>query len=130
MNEIQFTIDTPPRSKKNSQRILINRRTGRPFISPSDAYKAYRKAALMMIPSGARQSIDYPVNVKGVFYMPTRRDCDLLNMLEALCDVLVDADVIMDDKYKIVAGHDGSRVMYDKEHPRTEVTITRMEVGE
>lgn len=127
---IQFTIDTPPRSKKNSQRILVNRKTGRPFISPSDAYKAYHKAALMLIPAAARRKIDYPVNVKAVFYMPTRRDCDLCNMLEALCDVLVDAGVLADDKYKIVAGHDGSRVGYDKEHPRTEVTIARMEVEE
>lgn len=124
MDDISFAIDLPPRSKKNSQQILTNRKTGRPFIMPSAAYKAYQKAALMLIPAEARQRIDWPVNVKGVFYMPTRRACDLTNMLEAMDDVLVDAGVIADDNCNVIAGHDGSRVLYDKEHPRTEVTIT------
>lgn len=126
IEEIRFTIDIVPRSKKNSQQIHINHMTGKPFVSPSDAYKAYRAAALMLIPGDVRQHIDYPVNVKGVFYMPTLRACDLNNMLESLTDVLVDAGVIDDDNYKVVAGHDGSRVRLDREHPRTEVTITRM----
>ena len=60
---ISFTIPMPPRSKKNSQQILINKKTGRPFIMPSSAYKAYQKGALMLIPGEARQHIDYPVNV-------------------------------------------------------------------
>jgi len=123
---MQFTIDLPPRSKKNSQQILVNRKTGRPFIMPSSAYKAYQKAALMLIPAKARQHIDYPVNVKATFYMPTRRACDLTNMLESLDDVLVDAGVLIDDNYNVVTGHDGSRVLYDKEHPRTEVEITKL----
>ena len=127
MNVVEFTIDLPPRSKKNSQQILTNRKTGRPFIMPSAAYKAYQKAAMMLIPVGARKHIDYPVNVKATFYMPTRRACDLTNMLEALDDVLVDAGVVSDDNCNVIAGHDGSRVLYDKEHPRTEVRITRIE---
>ena len=125
---IHFTIDLAPRSKKNSMQILINPRTRRPFVAPSSAYKAYRKAALMLIPAEARQGIDYAVNVKAVFRMPTRRRVDLVNLEEALLDVLVDAGVLADDNSNIVAGHDGSRVEYDKEHPSTVVTITRMEV--
>ena len=123
---IQFTIDVSPRSKKNSQQILVNRKTGRPFIMPSSAYKAYQKAALMLIPADTRQHIDYPVNVKALFYMPTRRACDLTNMLEALDDVLVDAGVVADDNCNVIAGHDGSRVLYDRAHPRTEVIITKL----
>ena len=121
---IQFTIEIPPRSKKNSQQILVNPRTKRPFISPSSAYKAYRKAALMVIPSEARQGIESPVNVQCVYYMPTRRRVDMCNLIEATLDVLVDAGVLADDNSGIVAGHDGSRVLYDKERPRTEITIT------
>lgn len=123
---ICFTMDLPPRSKKNSMQILVNPRTKRPFISPSSAYKAYRKAALMLIPQDARQGIDYPVNVQCVYYMETRRRVDMCNLIEATLDVLVDAGVLADDNSNIVAGHDGSRVLYDKEHPRTEVTITRL----
>ena len=125
-DELKFTIPICPRTKKNHQVIRRNIKTGAPFVSTSDAYKAYQKAALMLIPPGARQHIDYPVNIKAVFYMQTRRICDLTNLLEALDDVLVDAGVLVDDNYKVVAGHDGSRVLYDRDHPCTVVTITRM----
>jgi len=57
--------------------------------------------------------------------MPTRRKCDLSNMLEALDDVLVKYGLLEDDNYTIVESHDGSRVLYDKENPRTEVYITK-----
>lgn len=124
MTHITFTIPTIPRSKKNSQQILVNPKTKRPFISQSSAYKAFRKAALMLIANEARQSIDYPVNVKGVFYMPSRRKVDLANLNSALHDVLVDAKVLADDNRDIVAKTDGSMVLYDKEYPRIEVEIT------
>lgn len=124
--EIHFTIPLPPRSKKNSMQILTNPGTHRPFISPSSAYKAYRKAALMLIPADVRKGLDGPVNVKCVYYMQTRRRVDMCNLIEATLDVLVDAGVLADDNSGIAAGHDGSRVLYDKEHPRTEITITSM----
>lgn len=123
---IEFTIDIPPRSKKNHQQILVNRKTGRPFVSPSSAYKAYQKAALMLIPPDARRAIDYPVNVQAVYYTDTRRRVDLCNLLEATDDILVDAGVLTDDNSNIIAGHDGSRVLYDRERPRTEIRITRI----
>jgi hypothetical protein len=59
--------------------------------------------------------------------MPTHRKCDLTNMLEAVDDILVGASVLQDDNFTIVQSHDGSRVMYDKEHPRTEVYIAEAE---
>jgi hypothetical protein len=69
---INFTIPLAPISKKNSQRILINKRTGKPFIMPSAAYKDYEREAALFIPRGV--FIDKPVNVKCLFYMPTRRN--------------------------------------------------------
>lgn len=124
--EIKFTIPMCPRTKKNSMQILVNQRTGRPFVSPSSAYKAYRKGALMTIPESARLGIDYPVNIKALYYMQTRRKVDRPNLEEALLDILVDAGVLMDDNSGIAATSDGSRVLYDKDRPRTEVTITRL----
>lgn len=59
--------------------------------------------------------------------MPTKRKCDLVNMLEAIDDVMVKAGLIEDDNYSIVVSHDGSRVLYDKNAPRTEIEITRLE---
>lgn len=72
------------------------------------------------------EPIDYPVNVKCLFYMPTRRRCDLTNMLESIDDVMVKAGLLKDDNFKIIAAHDGSRVLYDRANPRTEVYIERI----
>ena len=120
---LNFTIDIAPVSKKNHQQIAISK-TGRPFVVPSKQYKRYEKEALWFIPKG--ETIDYPVNVKCLFYMPTRRKCDLVNMQEAILDVMVKAGLLADDNYSIVQSMDGSRVLYDKDHPRTEVYITRV----
>lgn len=125
---LYFTVELPPVSKKNSQQILTNPKTGRPFIMPSKKYKQYEKDSLPFIPKG--EKIDYPVNVKCLFYMPTRRQCDLVNMQESILDVMVKAGLLADDNYKIVQSMDGSRVLYDKENPRTEVYITEVEENE
>ena len=122
---IQFTIPLAPISKKNSQQILRNSRTGKPFIVPSKKYREYEEAAGWFLPKVS--TIDTAVNVKCLFYMPTRRRCDLTNMLEAVDDLLVKHGVLADDNFTVVESHDGSRVLYDKEHPRTEVTITPSE---
>ena len=46
-----------------------------------------------------------------------------MNLLQAVDDILVEAGILEDDNYCIVAGHDGSRVYYDKQNPRTEIGI-------
>lgn len=119
---IKFTIPLPPITKKNSQRIMTNRGTGKPFIMPSENYKQYERDAAWFIPKGVY--IDAPVNVKCLFYMPTRRRVDLTNLLEAIDDILVKVGLLADDDYTVVESHDGSRVLYDKDNPRTEVYIT------
>lgn len=58
--------------------------------------------------------------------MPTRRRVDLVNLEQALLDILVKYNVIEDDNSKIVFSMDGSYVDYDKENPRTEVFIWRV----
>ena len=119
---LRITIPLTPISKKNSQQILINKATGRPFIMPSKRYKEYEKDAMHFMPKGV-ESIAEPVNVRCLFYMPTKRKVDLTNLLEAIDDILVKAGVLQDDHSGIVVSHDGSRVLYDKDRPRTEVEI-------
>lgn len=118
---IQFTIGITPRTKKNSQQIIMCK--GRPMIVPSKAYKQYEKDSRYFMPK--IETIDYPVNIKAIYYMPTRRRVDLCNLHEALCDSLVHHGVIADDNCRIVVSMDGSRVEYSKDNPRTEVTIER-----
>ena len=49
-----------------------------------------------------------------------------MNHSAALDDILVQAGVLADDNRDIVVGHDGSRVFWDKENPRVEITITEV----
>lgn len=125
MEVISFTLRLPPISKKNSQQIMVNRSTGRPFIMPSRNFVEYQKNALWFIPKIS--TIDYAVNVKCLFYMPTRRKCDLTNLLEAIDDIMVKSGLLADDNYTIIESHDGSRVLYDKDNARTEVYITMVD---
>jgi Holliday junction resolvase RusA-like endonuclease len=64
--------------------------------------------------------------MKCVYYMATKRKVDLVNLIEATCDILVDAGVLADDDSKIVVSHDGSRVKLDRDNPRAEITITEI----
>ena len=118
---IKFIIDLPPVTKKNHGRIV--RRGNKPILLPSEQFIRYQNAAgAFLEPLG----IGYKVNIKCLFYMPTRRIVDLVGLLQAVDDVLTHYGVITDDNSRIVAGHDGSRVLYDKEHPRTEIYIEKM----
>lgn len=125
---LKFTIPLPPITKKNHQQILKNNRTGKRFVSPSKQYKTYERSAVWYVPRlKSGKPIDVPVTVKCLFYMPTLRPCDLTNLLESIDDVLVEAGLLADDNYSIINNHDGSRVLYDKENPRTEVYIEVIE---
>ena len=124
---ISITIPLTPVSKKNSQRIVIVR--GRPMIIPSKVYKDYEKAAVALLRQQySGEPIDTEVNVAMVFYMPTHRRVDLVNLQEACLDVLVTAGILQDDNSKIVAYMDESYVSYDKKNPRTEITITEVDI--
>lgn len=118
--EIHFVIRIPPVTKKNSQRIIKCGSFHR--IMPSEAYVQYEQAAAWFMPH-VDKPIDESCEVTATFYMKTRRKVDLTNLLEALDDVLVKHSVLADDNSRVIVSHDGSRVLYDKYNPRTEVTI-------
>lgn len=142
MSEIiyQAMIPLNSKTKKNNQDIMFRsslkggfykktaygfKYVGVPFISQNNAYKQYENSAgwfLKKLP----EPISEPVNVKCIFYRPDRKRVDLTNLLEAIDDILVKYRIIKDDTFTILAGHDGSRVYVDREHPRTEIEITRM----
>lgn len=121
-NELcHFTIRLAPITKKNHSTIITNKTTGKLMVIPSKQYKEYEHESAWFMPH--IKTIDRPVNIRAVFYMPTHRRVDLVNLLQALCDILVKYSVLEDDNFNIVAGFDGSQVDYDKENPRTEVWI-------
>ncbi len=124
---MKYTILLTPITKKNSPQILVNKATGRPFVAPSKQYKEYETNAMWFLRPRPDRPIDYPVNLKCLFYMPTHRRSDLTNHLSCICDVLVKAGILADDNSNIVVSMDGSRVLYDKDTPRTEIEITEVD---
>ncbi len=121
---IKLIIKGKPITKKNSMRIVTDPRTGRVSLIPSKAFVDYQKVFLSQV-RRPKQTIDQPVNVQAVYYMPTRHRVDITNLLSATHDLLVDAGVLEDDNSKIVVGVDGSRVLYDKLNPRVEILISK-----
>lgn len=96
------------------------------MIIQGKRYREYEKECGWFI-QGKGEKINEPVTVKCLFYMPTKRRVDLTNLLNAILDILVKYEVIADDNSNIVYSVDGSRVLYDKENPRCEITIDRAE---
>ncbi len=113
-----------PLTKKNSQEIRRNSITGRSFISQNKRYEAYEEDAIWQLCAQHEKIPSSPVNVRCVYYRENRIRCDLVNLLEATDDILVRAGILSDDSFSIIGGHDGSRVLFDKYHPRVEITIT------
>lgn len=121
-----LTILGNPITKKNSFQMARNPKTGAMFPVQSKAYKGYQTAALKQLKTMKIETIDYPVNVCYRFYMRARRPVDGLNLSGALDDILVKAGVLADDNRDIVASHDGTLVLHDKDNPRVEITITEV----
>lgn len=119
----QTSIPFEPKTKKNNQRILKNHKTGKHFIAQSVEYKHYSDSAKWFL---RPLEIDYPVIIKCLFYRKTHQRIDITNLLSAISDILVEKRVIKDDSFNIVVGNDGSRVLVDKENPRTDIFIYKV----
>lgn len=122
MELAKFTIPIKPVTKKNSSQIIYA--NGKPKLIPSKLYREYENNCGWFIP---KLNISQPINVKALFYMPTKKRVDLPNLQEALHDVLIKYNCVKDDDCNIIVSTDGSRVLYDKNNPRTEVFITTSE---
>ena len=130
-NGIQFTIPLNPVSKKNSSRVVPCGKYHK--VLPSKAYVKYEERAEAYIPHKGLM-ISRKCEVTCLFYMKinyakTKQRVDLVNLLEAIDDVLVTHHLLVDDSSEIIGSHDGSRVLHDKDNPRTEVTIRFMDGG-
>lgn len=123
----QFTIYGQPRVKKNNQRVVWTGRYHKKIDTP--AYQEWHSSALeqLQLTKFKEVNIARPVNLKCLFYMKTEGRVDLSALYEGIQDTLVEYGVLKDDYWGVVAGHDGSRVRFDKDNPRMEITITDLE---
>ena len=110
------------RSKKNSQNIIVNLRTHKPMIIQSKLYKQFEQECGCYLLK-YRKNISTPVNLKCTFYVKDRRKRDIVNLLNAIQDILVKYRVIADDNYNIVKSVDGSRIIYEKGREETIIEI-------
>lgn len=124
--QIKFTLPVKPITKKNSGRIVMRGRY--PKLLPSEQYERFEQETQPYFINVKNQVgvINYPINMQCLFYMDAHRKVDLCNLLNAVDDSMVKSGLILDDNRDIIAGHDGSRVFYDK-LSRIEITITDME---
>lgn len=114
------------RSKKNSQEIHINCRTGKPFVSQGKLYKQFEAECGYYLLK-YKKNISVPINLKCTFYVKDKRKRDIVNLLNAIQDILVKYGVIADDNYNIVKSVDGSRIIYEKGREETIIEIEREE---
>lgn len=113
------------RSKKNSQEIHINCRTGKPFVSQGKLYKQFEEECGYYLLK-YKMNISTPVNLKCTFYVKDKRKRDIVNLLNAIQDILIKYGVIADDNYNIVQSVDGSRIIYEKGREETIIEIKEM----
>jgi len=121
MGEIRFTIDGPPVGKERP-------RTGRGghFYTPSRTknYEAHVWMALWMSHNLSKvvpliQKAE-KVNIIATFYFKNKRHPDLDNCVKALWDGLQGEGRLGNDNRFV----GGMNLGYDKDNPRTEVTVT------
>ena len=131
---IRYTISICPTSKKNHQQLVgigkqcpVCKKKERMLPIQSKQYLQYEKDCAWFLKPKPIKPIDFPVNICCTFYMKTKRRVDGLNLLAAIDDILVKHGILEDDSREFVAGHDGSRVYYDKTSPRVEIVITTVD---
>lgn len=121
---MEIVIPINPVTKKNHGQIIMCK--GHPIMLPSKPYQEYEKKCKQYIPK-LENPISEPINLEVHYYMETRRKCDITNLLQATCDMLVKYGILKDDNYTIVSSVNGTKVEYDKENPRCEIYIQKKE---
>lgn len=116
-----------PYTKKNAQRTIFHKYLKRNIVVYTANYTAWKNDCMKQLQykPKLKLEIDYPIILKLHFYVKDARLRDISNFYEGIQDFLVEAGVLKDDNYKIISGHDGSRMFIDKEHPRIELWIIK-----
>lgn len=118
-------------SKKNQQRIAVNKKTLKPLILPSKQHEIWiKKSRKEFLDFKDHIVMNHDVRVpivrakiKVLFFFATGMDKDLSNKFETISDILVDTGIIADDSFKVLkpVTLDG---WVNKQRPRTEIYLT------
>lgn len=124
---MRFVIKGAPRTAKNHQRIVTNKKTGKPFIISSAPAASWGPQAVNQLVAQKRGmcAIAGPLHVRALIYRD-RNTGDLDNYQHAVGDALQKAGVILNDRN--IESWDGTRKLIDRANPRVEITIEPMPV--
>jgi len=121
---INLVVHGKTPSKKNSRRIIHVH--GRIMVMPSIPYREWHKTALLELKNAHTLNGTCEV-VHLTFYAENKRKFDLSNKAESIMDLLVDAGIIEDDNYSIVPKLILEYGGQDKENPRCEIQMLRVQ---
>lgn len=127
MSAIVLTVVGAPRTKKNSQRIMVNRRSGKRFVGQSAQHDAWAESAILQLRLGMNRYRGKTFhdgqrwNMAALVYRE-KDTGDLLNYLAAVSDALEGAGVVENDR--LIISLDGSRMLVDAKRPRVEIVLT------
>lgn len=123
-------------SKKNQQRIAINRKTLKAFMVPSKQYIVWMQQHQHLFDEWNvklyNAGISLPImrcKVKVLFYFPDSMDRDLDNKFLTLGDCLIAAGIVPMDSFKIY-NDVHLKGWIQREKPRTEIYITILQPGD
>lgn len=134
---LSYTIPLDPRTKKNSHvisgcgpRCPVCKKYQRQFVRNGSTTTEFTLRAAHFLQPRPPQPLSGTVHIVYKLYMGTRRKVDDLNLYETLDDLLVKEKILTDDNINVIRSRDGSRVFYDKEHPRAEIYIYDYKEGD
>lgn len=123
---LKIIIHDVCRPKKNSQQIWYNPRTRKPFIQQSKRYLTFERFCAFELRDYYGLDIAEPVNLKVTFFVPDRRKRDIVNLLNAIQDILVKYHVLADDNYQIIKSTNGTQIVYEKGRSETVIEIEKV----
>ena len=109
-------------SHKNSKQIFRTM-NGRTILANNKKYLAWKRGAEIEALNQAKREYTDGVEIEMTFFIKDKRPRDLDNMVASVLDVLVEANVIVDDNCFVVRGMHANFGGIDRTNPRAEVEI-------
>lgn len=126
----RYVIPMNPKPKKNEHRIAgrgakcpVCKKFRKQFIRNGKGTTDFSFHAARYLNPKPEKPFTGPVRIVYRLYRETKHRVDDLNLYEALDDILVTEKILSDDNVNVIRSRDGSRVFFDKEHPRAEIYI-------
>ncbi len=134
---LSIVIPGRPITKKNHQQIVVNPKTGRPFLVQSPKWKEYERFCIGgkrrpgWLMQWGNMQIDQPIHVEAHYFLPNRRGWpDLQGLIQGTADLLEKSGIISNDK--LIRSWDFSRLheTINEANPRVEIIVRPFNPGE